>query len=104
MAQRIRERDELVPAERFPVQFGVALLTNERPLVWRISGDRTLRASPAWPRPAAPASPTQSVLPAVIAWAGHRPGTLANHCQLAALLPRQCPRSQRCPSRRRRDR
>ncbi len=60
MAQRIRERDKLVLAERFSVRPGVALLTNERPQVWRISGDRTLRASPAWPRPVAPASPSPS--------------------------------------------
>ena len=104
MAQGIRERDEFVPAERFPIRLGVALLTNKRPHVWRISGDRTLRAPPVWPRPAAPASPPPSVPSAVIAWAGHRPGTLANRCQLAAALQRPCLRSQRCPSRRRRNR
>lgn len=104
MAQRIRERDEFVPAERFPFRHRVALLTNEPAQARRIYGDRALRASPAWLRLAAPASPAQSLPSAVIAWAGRRPGAPADRYQLAAPLPLPCPRSQRCPSRRKRDR
>jgi hypothetical protein len=104
VAQRIRERDEFVPAERFPFRHRVALVADEPAQARRIYGDRALRASPAWLRPAAPASPAKSVPSAVIAWTGRRLGTLANRCQLAAPLPLPCLGSQRCPSRRKRDR
>jgi hypothetical protein len=104
VAHRVRERDEFVPAGHFPFPSRVALLTAEPAQARRIYGDRTLRAWSARLRPAAPASPAQSVPAAVIAWAGHRLGTLANRCQLAVPLPMPCPPSRCCPPRRKRDR
>ena len=104
MAQRVREHGELAPAERFLVRLGAALQANEPAQAWRIPVDRTLRASLTRFRPAAPAGPTQSAPSAVIAWAGQRPWTLANRYQFTAPLPMPCPRSQRCPSRHRRNR
>jgi hypothetical protein len=104
VTQRVRERDEFVPAGHFPFRHRVALLTDEPAQVRGIYGGRTLRASPARLRPAASASPAQSVPSAVIAWAGHRLGALANRCQLAVPLPMPCPRSRCCLSRRNRDR
>ncbi len=104
MAHRVHGRDEFVPAGHFVCLHRAALLTDEPAQARRIHGDRTLQAPSARLRLAAPSSPAQSAPSAVIAWAGHRPGTLANRCRFAPPLPLSCPWSQRCPARRRRDR
>lgn len=103
MAQRVRDRDEFVSAGHFPLLHRTVPAADELAQAGRACGDRTLRASLARLRTAASAGPAQSALSAVIAWAGHRLGTLANRYQLAALSLTRL-RSQRCPSRRERDR
>jgi hypothetical protein len=103
MAHGVPEYAEFVPAGHSPFLHRVARATDQPAQARRIYGGHTLQAPSAHPRPLASASPALSVPSAVITWAGHRLGTPANRRQLALQPPLPYPRSQRCPSRRKRD-